>query len=181
MDLETARTLVYTMTHPGDPEPDEGDRFNESVWGRQDCMGRVRDRTFDAVIGIGGVSGEPASYEMTGKIQWVGIGPKRWPDSRPGSRGSIVTFDRYLWFGARGQSFQALAPRLAERILGVGRGTAMEFSREERLEVTQILSLAVAAPSSHPQPAGPPKVPALAAPDTSCGCEPLATCPQPPC
>ena len=41
-------TLVYKMTHKGDPDPDLGH------WGVEDCMGRVRGFKFDAVIGIGG-------------------------------------------------------------------------------------------------------------------------------
>jgi hypothetical protein len=44
------RTLVYKMTHIGDPSPATG------VWGDTGCMGIVRGYEFDAVVGIGGTS-----------------------------------------------------------------------------------------------------------------------------
>ncbi len=39
------RTLIYKRTHSGDPDPETG------VFGNHDCMGRVKDWQFDAVIG----------------------------------------------------------------------------------------------------------------------------------
>ena len=47
------RTLIYKRTHTGDPDPKAG------VFGNNDCMGTVRKRDFDAVIGIGGIGPEP--------------------------------------------------------------------------------------------------------------------------
>ena len=48
-------TLVYKMTHKGDPDSELG------FWGVEDCMGQVRGYGFDAVIGIGGMTAEPVS------------------------------------------------------------------------------------------------------------------------
>ena len=42
------RTLIYKRTHLGDP-----DLFG--TFGINDCMGEVRARQFDAVIGVGGI------------------------------------------------------------------------------------------------------------------------------
>ena len=66
-DLEgVRRILVYKRTHNGDP--------NEAgVFGCNDCMATVRDRNFDAVIGVGGISA--TAYKMDGKITWIGIRP----------------------------------------------------------------------------------------------------------
>jgi hypothetical protein len=40
--------LIYKRTHPRDPDVDG--RF-----GCEDCMGAVRSRSYDAVIGVGGI------------------------------------------------------------------------------------------------------------------------------
>lgn len=61
------RILVYKRTHNGDPNED-------GVFGCNDCMRTVRDRDFDAVIGIGGITAE--KYKINGKINWIGINPK---------------------------------------------------------------------------------------------------------
>ncbi len=67
-DLEgIKRILVYKRTHNGDPD-------EAGVFGCNDCMGTVRDRNFDAVIGVGGISA--TSYKMDRKITWIGIRPR---------------------------------------------------------------------------------------------------------
>src|SRR6266568_1689223 len=55
------RTLVYKRTHTGDPD-------TNGVFGNQDCMGRVRRLPFEAVIGGGGISGEPVAQGIAGKL-----------------------------------------------------------------------------------------------------------------
>ena len=40
------RILTYKRTHKGDPD-------NRGVFGINDCMGAIRNRKFDAVVGIG--------------------------------------------------------------------------------------------------------------------------------
>ena len=40
-------------------------------------MGRVRAREFDAVIGVGGLSAEPRSHGIDGRVTWVGVGARR--------------------------------------------------------------------------------------------------------
>jgi hypothetical protein len=47
---DVKRILVYKRTHNGDPD-------QNGCFGAEDCMGMVRERHFDAVIGIGGIGG----------------------------------------------------------------------------------------------------------------------------
>ena len=42
-------------------------------------MGRVRRLPFEAVIGVGGISGEPVALGIAGKINWIGIGARTRP------------------------------------------------------------------------------------------------------
>lgn len=126
------RILVYKRTHPGDP--DSSGRF-----GIQDCMGTVRRRVFDAVIGVGGIGAEAASHAIDGKVNWVGIGPTAF---ERGLRGPVVTFDRFLLLESRGPSFVDLAPRLSRRMYGRNARVVMDFSAAELREVRAILKLA---------------------------------------
>ena len=82
-------TLVYKMTHKGDPDPDFGH------WGVEDCMGRVRGFKFDAVIGIGGRSWWTNQPNRAGELIWIGIGPQK---SVQGKRGPKVRFARFRYF-----------------------------------------------------------------------------------
>jgi len=55
---------------------------------------RVRDRDFDAVIGIGGISAQPRHKISTGRLNWIGIGSHKFPAE--GRRGPLVVFDHFL-------------------------------------------------------------------------------------
>src|SRR5437667_11114012 len=101
------RTLIYKRTHSGDPDPTSG------TFGVRDCMGKVRDRSFEAVIGCGGTGDEARSWRIAGKLTWVGIGPHR-EDAPPRFRGrKLLTFDHFLSYGDIGRPLPELAPRLA--------------------------------------------------------------------
>ncbi|MBX5461570.1 MAG: hypothetical protein IRZ28_10840 [Steroidobacteraceae bacterium] len=134
------RVLVYKRTHDDDPGP-------IGCFGIKDCMGAIRRRKFDAVIGIGGLGYEPRTCGIAGKINWIGIGPKagRWF-----RRGPTWTFDHFLNFGTDGDLFRAHAPQLAERIYGRRLRHVMtdSMSEAEKREVQRILSLASSAPTS---------------------------------
>lgn len=175
MDLNVRSPLLYKMTHPGDPQPELGESSADPAWGRQDCMGEVRDRSYDAVIGVGGVGREASSHDMKGKIQWIGIGPRRWPGGA-NRRGVVVTFDRYLWFGAKGPSFWDIAPTLAQRMLGKNARVVKTLSQEEQREVTAIIRLAADAPPCHPTSGEPPAMPSLDAREEPCGCSVAGVC-----
>jgi len=101
------RVLVYKRTHNGDPNKD-------GCFGCHDCMGRVRARLFDAVIGVGGIGPKPRSNGIAGQINWIGIGPHR--RNKKGYQGPLITFDHFIDFVTEGPDFQSLAPKLAKRM-----------------------------------------------------------------
>ena len=131
------RTLIYKRTHSGDPDPTSG------TFGVRDCMGKVRDRSFEAVIGCGGTGDEARSWRIAGNLTWVGIGPHR-EDAPPRFRGrTLVTFDHFLYYGENGRPLAELAPHLAAHLYGRNVRVLMDrLSAEERDEVGHILELA---------------------------------------
>lgn len=80
------KILIYKRTHKNDP-----DRFGR--FGIEGCMGRVRAFSFDAVIGVGGISGWPQAEGIARKVNWVGRHPRRQPNPID-NRGPLVTFRR---------------------------------------------------------------------------------------
>ena len=80
------KILIYKRTHQGDP-----DRLGR--FGIERCMGRVRAFPFDAVIGVGGISGWPQADGIARKVNWVGRNPRRRPNPID-DRGPLVTFRR---------------------------------------------------------------------------------------
>jgi hypothetical protein len=100
------RILTYKRTHVGDPNA-------AGVFGCSDCMGQVRARAFDAVIGVGGLSQEPRSHGIDGRITWVGVKPRVVGYSE---RGPVLMFASFLLLDSDGPSFSDLAPELARRM-----------------------------------------------------------------
>jgi hypothetical protein len=139
--MRCPRTLVYKRTHRGDPRRD-------GVFGIEDCMGRVRRLHFDAVIGIGGIGGEPISQGIAGKINWIGIGARTEPSH--GMRGPLVTFDHFILFEENGREFEKIAPALARRLYtrGAPRFVFRNLNATEHAEIRRILKLAENAPPS---------------------------------
>lgn len=129
--------LVYKRTHPDDP--DASGRF-----GVQDCMGRVRARRFDAVIGVGGISGEPRAHGIDGRLNWVGVGARRLPTRPRDFRGPIIAFSRFRLFEDSGPLLAEIAPALARHMYERNRRAVMlKRSRSELWnEVQAILRLA---------------------------------------
>ncbi|WP_157656956.1 hypothetical protein [Burkholderia ubonensis] len=127
------RILTYKRTHIGDPD-------STGQFGINDCMGRVRNRRFDAVIGVGGTGPEPRSEGIAGKLTWVGIGPRRvagpW-------RGDIVSFEHFMLFDTDGPDFRRVAPNLARRLFdGRVRVLIDDYTHTEFREALGILQLA---------------------------------------
>jgi hypothetical protein len=60
--------LIYKQTHLDDPG-------ETGVFGINDCMGRVRDLNFDAVIAM-----------LNNKVSWVGLGARKIPWARHNSQ-----------------------------------------------------------------------------------------------
>lgn len=129
------RILTYKRTHTGDP--DMSGRF-----GVNDCMRTVRNRRFDAVIGVGGLGMEPRSFGIAGKLTWIGVGPQRsaglWT-----SGADIVSFERFILLDDRGPDLRTIAPNLARRIFdGRVRVLIDSYSEVEYQEAAAILELA---------------------------------------
>jgi hypothetical protein len=134
------RVLVYKRTHNDDPDA-------SGCFGAYDCMGMIRDRRFDAVIGVGGIGSEARADGIAGQVNWVGIGPHK--AYVQGKRGPEVTFDHYIHYGTDGPDFSILAPLLAERMYANNVRSVLEgLSGAEKAEAIAILRLAEGEPPS---------------------------------
>jgi hypothetical protein len=148
------RVLVYKRTHNGDPDAD-------GCFGAYDCMGTVRDREFDAVVGVGGIGPEAQANGIDGQVNWIGIGPHK--RRVRGKRGPEVLFDHFLYFGTDGPDFRALATQLAARMYADNVRSILDgMSDAEQEEAEGIVRLAEGEPPSpglragrvHVSPAG---------------------------
>jgi hypothetical protein len=110
--------------------------------------GRSRRRDFfDAVIGVSGIGSEARAKRTAGKVNWIGIGPRK--ASVRGKRGAEVTFDHFLDFGTGGPGFRRFAPRLVERMCSKNARYLMDGLGEQQLrEALNILRMAKDAPPS---------------------------------
>lgn len=79
--------MIYKMARLNDPDRLSG------VWGNRDCMGRVRARSFHAVIGAGGCGPEPIRNGIYERLVWIGIDPKVISQAQ---RGPIYSFEHFL-------------------------------------------------------------------------------------
>ena len=128
------RILIYKRTHIGDPDA-------EGHFGIYDCMGRVRDYDFDAVIGVGGIGAQPQRFGIDRRINWVGIGPTK--RRRRIGRGGSVTFSQFRRWENLGPSLDEIAPHLAKRLYdGGARFILTGYTDVERAEAEQILTWA---------------------------------------
>lgn len=131
--------LVYKRTHNGDPGTD-------GCFGIYDCMGSVRNRDFDAVIGVGGIGSEAQLNGIAGMINWIGMGPHK---TYAGKRGPEVTFDHFVYYGDDGPDLYVNAPSLAKRMYENNvRSILQGLSAEEMTEALEIVTLADDSPPS---------------------------------
>jgi hypothetical protein len=142
---QISRILVYKRTHDGDPD-------ENGCFGICDCMGALRDWEYHAVIGVGGIGPEPRKNRIAGKINWIGIGPRKIRQRGRGWlgwRGSLVTFDHFRDFGIGGRKFRSMAPTLAKRMYSRNvRVVIVDSSERAWAEVMRIVRLAKDAESS---------------------------------
>jgi hypothetical protein len=128
------RILVYKRTHVGDTDGNR--RF-----GNEGCMGRIRGFTFDAVIGVGGISGLPTRQGIAAKINWVGRRPQKLTNPID-SRGPLVSFrpKDFRLFEQQGPLLANEAPLLARRVFGSrARFFFDSLSRAEQQEAENLL------------------------------------------
>ena len=140
------RTLIYKRTHIGDPDTET------SVFGNNDCMGSVRERQFDAVIGIGGMGPEPKGHDIAGKLNWVGICPI-YAGRHARSGATQLRFRHFKYFEQGGPVMRQKYPTLAARmydnkhVRSIMHAPSLLGGRLDQ-EVEEILRLAKAAPPS---------------------------------
>lgn len=133
------KILVYKRTHVGDPGPD-------GCFGVHDCMGAVRDREYDAVIGVGGIGSEPKFHGIAGTVNWIGVGPHK---TYNGKRGPEVTFDHFVYYGCDGADFVGCAPVLAKHMYDQNvRSILHGLTEVEYAEARVIVAWADGAPPS---------------------------------
>jgi hypothetical protein len=102
------RILIYKRTHKGDPD-------SKGIFGNQDCMGKVRNWNYDAVIGIGGKTPWKEDQDIKFKINWIGLGPKKVESSL---RGPGVVFSNFALFEESGEDIEDNYPHLFEYMYG---------------------------------------------------------------
>jgi hypothetical protein len=76
--------MIYKRTHKGDPGQD-------GIFGINGCMGGMRKREYDAVIGIGGKRPWSRDKDIACRINWIGITPTKHNDPK----GDIKKRDRH--------------------------------------------------------------------------------------
>ena len=134
------RVLVYKRTHNGDPD-------RNGCFGCNDCMKSFRAREFDAVIGIGGIGAQARSWGIDRKINWIGVGPHKFPATD--RKGPLVTFDHFYDCSKDALDFKTLAPNLAKRMYRNNvRSLVHGFTSQELAEVNKIVRLALKSPPS---------------------------------
>lgn len=125
-------TLVYKMTHSGDPDPDLG------CWGISDCMGQVRGYDFEAVIGVGGRSWWTNQPNRVGELIWIGLDPQEIPG---GKRGPNLSFAHFRYFREGELVLSEIAPKL-DRAMRNRRFMLYGFDPGQEREIKMILKLA---------------------------------------
>jgi len=102
------RVLIYKRTHKCDPN-------SEGIFGNEDCMGRIRNWNYDAVIGIGGNSPCKKDYDIRHKINWIGLEPKKIPSKK---KGDLVVFSHFELYEEKGMNIKDNFPNLFQYMYG---------------------------------------------------------------
>lgn len=127
--------LIYKRTHRGDPD-------SNGIFGIHDCMGSVRNRKYDAVIGIGGKQPWQGDEDIALRINWIGIDPIKQTSN---SRGPLVSFSKYCLYDGNGPFITEIAPKLYKHMfIDANRRSVMSSSLPSDIyvEIQDILKLA---------------------------------------
>ena len=125
------KVLIYKRTHKGDPDLD-------GVFGTQDCMGRIRNWNYDAVIGIGGIAPWKKDVDIKCKINWIGLGPKKIASTE---RGNMIAFAHFELYEGQGKNIKDNYPHLFEYMYGKRKRFSMSSDLPKNVfkEVEEIL------------------------------------------
>lgn len=134
------KVLIYKRTHKGDPGI-------EGIFGSEDCMGRIRNWDFDAVIGIGGSAPWKKDADIKHKINWIGLEPKK---IRSSKRGDIVVFSHFELYEENGLNIEIHFPNLFSYMYGSRKrfDMASVLPKDVFNEVKQILDSIQDSPAS---------------------------------
>lgn len=135
------RILIYKRTHKGDPD-------DKGIFGNQDCMGRIRNWNYDAVIGIGGKTTFKGDENIKFKINWIGLEPKRF--NSESKRGDYVAFSHFALFEEKGKEIRSYYPRLFDYMYNSRKrfDMASELPQDVSDEVMDIIESVKNFPSS---------------------------------
>ncbi|MCP3673516.1 MAG: hypothetical protein GY829_03460 [Gammaproteobacteria bacterium] len=138
--------LVYRRTHTGDPD-------DRGIFGINDCMKSVRDWSYDAVIGIGGIAPWREDIDIAKKVNWIGINPTSHDPNfygRDALGGKWITFEKFLLLDGSGPLVEDCAPKLYKYMFEQGHipRTGKYFPKEIYEELLMLLHLANDASSS---------------------------------
>ena len=126
------KVLIYKRTHKGDPDA-------KGIFGNQDCMGRIRNWNYDAVIGIGGNAPWKEDANIKHKINWIGLEPKKINSSK--KRGDKVVFSHFELYEEKGLNIKVHYPNLFKYMYGSRKRFDMssDLPKDVFEEVIQIL------------------------------------------
>ncbi len=135
------KVLIYKRTHKGDPNP-------EGIFGINDCMGRVRNWDYDAVIGIGGNSPWKQNADIKHKINWIGLHPKK--IKSPDKRGAQIIFEHFQLFEEKGADIKEKYPHLFKYMYSNSKrfDLSTQLPKVVLEEVNEILKIVEDAPKS---------------------------------
>ena len=134
------KILVYRRTHIGDPN------HETQTFGIADCMGSVRNWTYDAVIGIGGTKPDRGHEGIKEKITWVGITPifLKFDDQKcKNFRGKLVSFETFKVWDENGMPVEGNYPKLYKYMFEDRKipRAALNFPKDIRAELLDILEM----------------------------------------
>ena len=137
MSKRPLRVLIYKRTHTGDPD-------ETGAFGIYECMGQVRAREFDAVIGVGGIGPEAVRFGIDRKVNWIGIGCHQIGVASDGY--PMLAVEHYYQKDAEGPLLSDKAPRLAKRLLATHGPRIIMVNADHEIEA--LLRLAWHSPPS---------------------------------
>lgn len=134
------KILIYKRTHKGDPN-------EKGIFGCHDCMGRIRNWKYDAVIGIGGKRPWKGNEDIKYKINWIGINPKIKVE---GKRADAIVFSNFKLYEEKGPDIEKEFPMLFKYMYGSKKRFDMSSKLPDEVftEIQEILNYAKDSPQS---------------------------------